>query len=108
MQKYKTFLIYTSDVLFFGGLFDILKVNLFKNLPFQTKRCAFSSCNPSIFEEGDTAGYVRGLVEGKAAVPAEALGEMGEPCEDCPAVEVTKGTKTIRLYNPDKVEFKKE
>lgn len=39
---------------------------------------------------------------------AEAFGEMGTPCEDCPAVEVTKGTKTIRLYNPDKVEFKKE
>lgn len=37
---------------------------------------------------------------------AEALGEMAEPCDDCPAVEVTKGTTTIRLYNPDKVEFK--
>ena len=39
---------------------------------------------------------------------AEAFGEMGEPCEDCPAVEVSKGTTTIKLYNPDKVEFKKE
>ncbi len=38
----------------------------------------------------------------------EFLGEMGEPCEDCPAVEVTKGDKTIKLYNPEKVEFKKE
>lgn len=37
---------------------------------------------------------------------AEALGTMGEPCTDCPSVEVTKGTTTIRLYNPDKVEFK--
>ena len=40
---------------------------------------------------------------GKAA----AFGEMGEPCEDCPAVDVSKGTKNIRLYNPDKVEFLK-
>ena len=38
---------------------------------------------------------------------AEALGEMGEPCEDCPAVDVTKGTTTIRLYSPKKVEFRK-
>ena len=36
------------------------------------------------------------------------FGEMGEPCEDCPAVEVKKGTTTVKLYNPDKVEFKKE
>lgn len=34
------------------------------------------------------------------------FGEMGEPCNDCPAVEVSKGTNTIRLYNPDKVEFR--
>lgn len=39
---------------------------------------------------------------------AEALGTMGEPCTDCPSVEVKKGTKTIKLYNPEKVEFKKE
>ena len=38
---------------------------------------------------------------------AEALGEMGVPCDDCPAVDVTKGTTTIRLYSPDKVEFRK-
>ena len=38
----------------------------------------------------------------------EFLGEMGEPCEDCPSIEVTKGDKTIKLYNPEKVEFKKE
>ncbi len=35
------------------------------------------------------------------------FGEMGEPCEDCPAVDVTKGTTTIRLYSPEKVEFRK-
>lgn len=40
---------------------------------------------------------------GKAA----AFGEMGEPCEDCPAVDVSKGTKNIRIYNPEKVEFLK-
>ena len=38
---------------------------------------------------------------GKAA----ALGSMGEPCDDCPAVNVIKGTKTVKLYNPEKVEF---
>ncbi|MCQ2319640.1 MAG: hypothetical protein MJZ90_12100 [Bacteroidales bacterium] len=38
---------------------------------------------------------------------ASGLGEMGEPCEDCPAVDVTKGTTTIRLYSPEKVEFRK-
>ena len=41
------------------------------------------------------------------AIYASALGEMGVPCEDCPAVDVTKGTTTIRLYSPEKVEFKK-
>ena len=35
----------------------------------------------------------------------ETLDEMGTPCEDCPAVEVSKGTTSIRLYNPEKVEF---
>ena len=44
---------------------------------------------------------------GKEEGKAEALGEMGEPCEDCPSVEVTKGTTTIRLYSPEKVEFRK-
>lgn len=38
----------------------------------------------------------------------EFLGEMGEPCTDCPVVEIKKGDKTVRLYNPEKVEFKKE
>ncbi len=35
----------------------------------------------------------------------ELFGEMGKECDDCPAVEVTKGTKTIKLYAPDKVNF---
>ena len=39
---------------------------------------------------------------------ANAFGEMGEPCEDCPAVEVTgQNNGIIRLYNPKKVEFMK-
>ncbi|MCQ2304153.1 MAG: hypothetical protein MJZ97_04060 [Bacteroidales bacterium] len=41
------------------------------------------------------------------AIYNSALGEMGEPCEDCPAVEVTKGDNTIILYNPESVTFKK-
>lgn len=35
------------------------------------------------------------------------FGEMGEPCEDCPAVKVKKGDKTIILYAPEEVEFMK-
>ena len=38
---------------------------------------------------------------------AEAFGEMGTECEDCPAVEVKKNTKTIILYGPESVTFKK-
>ncbi|MCQ2286237.1 MAG: DUF1542 domain-containing protein [Bacteroidales bacterium] len=45
---------------------------------------------------------------GKEEGKAEGLGEMGTPCDDCPSIEVTKGDKTIKLYNPEKVEFKKE
>ena len=36
------------------------------------------------------------------------LTAAGEPCDDCPAVEVKKGEKTIKLYNPESVTFKKE
>ena len=46
---------------------------------------------------------------GKEEGKAEALGEMGEPCEDCPSVEVTgQNDNMIRLYNPKSVKFKKE
>ena len=49
--------------------------------------------------------YARGKEEGKA----EALGEMGEPCEDCPSVEVTgQNDNMIKLYNPKSVTFKKD
>ena len=43
------------------------------------------------------------------AVYASGLGEMGEPCEDCPSVEVTgQNDNMIKLYNPKSVKFKKE
>lgn len=46
---------------------------------------------------------------GKEEGKAEALGEMGEPCEDCPSVEVTgQNDNMIKLYNPKNVTFKKE
>ena len=57
----------------------------------------------SFYNSGKAAGKAEGIEEGKA----EALGTMGEPCEDCPAIDVKKGTTTIRLYSPEKVEFKK-
>lgn len=38
----------------------------------------------------------------------EILGEMGTPCTDCPAVEVTKGGKKVILYILDKVKFIKK
>lgn len=63
---------------------------------------------PIAFNEGDAAGYARGKEEGIEEGKAEAFGEMGTECEECPAVEVTKGDKTVKLYNPEKVEFKKE
>ncbi len=37
------------------------------------------------------------------------FGEMGEPCTDCPSVEVTgQNDNMIKLYNPKSVKFKKE
>ena len=37
------------------------------------------------------------------------LGEMGVPCDDCPAIEVTdQNGNMIKLYNPKSVTFKKE
>ena len=65
-------------------------------------------------EAATTVGQVNELrTEGVYAVTyaistyQEILGEMGEACDDCPAVEVIKGTKTVKLYNPEKVEFLK-
>ena len=53
------------------------------------------------------AGYACGLEEGIEEGKAEALGEMGTECEECPAVEVKKGNETIILYGPESVTFKK-
>ena len=58
-----------------------------------------------------TANLETALIKLAAAIASyeiglnTAFGEMGTECDDCPAVDVKKGTKTIRLYNPDKVEF---
>ena len=57
--------------------------------------CKYYVCGG--IEEGKAAGYERGKTE--------ALGEMGEPCDDCPSIEVTKGDKTVKLYAPDRVNF---
>lgn len=41
-------------------------------------------------------------------IDANELDYFTTPCTDCPSIEVTKGDKTVKLYNPEKVEFKKE
>ena len=59
---------------------------------------------PSIFTEGDAAGYARGKEEGIEEGKAEALGEMGTECEGCPAIEVIgQNDEVLILYNPKKV-----
>ncbi|MCQ2313525.1 MAG: leucine-rich repeat domain-containing protein [Paludibacteraceae bacterium] len=63
---------------------------------------------PTAFNEGDAAGYARGLEEGKAAGNAEVLGAMAEPCTNCTAVEVTDGTTTVTLYNATNVGYIKK
>ena len=60
---------------------------------------------PTAFNEGNAAGYARGLEEGKAAGKAEALGSLGEK-QDGPAIEVIdQDDNSIILYNPKKVNF---
>lgn len=56
----------------------------------------------------DAITVIDSFQSGKEEGKAEALGEMGEPCDNCPIVEVTKGDKTVKLYNPKSVKFKKE
>ena len=63
---------------------------------------------PIAFNEGDAAGYARGLEEGKAAGKAELLGNMATPCTNCTAVEVTDGTTTVTLYNATNVGYIKK
>ena len=46
--------------------------------------------------------------EGKAEAKAELLGDMGEPCTGCTAVEVTDGTTTVTLYKPTSVSYIKK
>ena len=48
------------------------------------------------FAEGDASGYQRGKAEGLGTFGTEQSG---------PAVKVTKGTESIILYSPEKVEY---
>lgn len=65
---------------------------------------------PSIFNEGDAAGYARGKNDGinegkaeaKAALPTDPEGTAGH------TVTITKGDKTLILVNPDKVTYGKQ
>lgn len=59
-----------------------------------------------------TENKVAALAKLSAAVPlyktikADAFGEMGEECEDCPAIEVIgQDDEMLKLYNPKKVNF---
>lgn len=54
------------------------------------------SIYPKAFAEGDAAGYQRGKAEGLGSLGTEQSG---------PAVKVTKGTESIILYSPEKVEY---
>ena len=80
----------------------------------ENKQAAMAILEPIVdiyliaFNEGDAAGYARGLEEGKAAGKAEVLGDMAEPCTGCTAVEVTDGTTTVTLYNATNVGYIKK
>lgn len=59
-----------------------------------------------------TANKVAALAKLSAAVPlyktikADAFGEMGTECDDCPAVElIGQDDEMLKLYNPKKVNF---
>ena len=52
--------------------------------------------------------YVDPSASSEPFIDANELDYFTTPCTDCPSIEVTKGDKTVKLYNPKKVEFKKE
>lgn len=52
--------------------------------------------------------YVDPSASSEPFIDANELDYFTTPCTDCPSIEVTKGDKTVKLYNPEKVEFKKE
>lgn len=54
------------------------------------------SIYPKAFAEGDASGYQRGKAEGLGTFGTEQSG---------PAVKVTKGTESVILYSPEKVEY---
>ena len=62
----------------------------------------------NFFKDGKAEGKAEGIEEGKAEAQAELLGDMGEECTGCTAVEVTDGTTTITLYNPTNVGYIKK
>lgn len=63
---------------------------------------------PIAFAEGKAEGKAAGKAEGKAEAKKELLGDMGEPCTGCTAVEVTDGTTTVTLYKPTNVSYIKK
>lgn len=68
----------------------------------ENKQAAIAILTPIV------AIYPIAFAEGKAEGKTELLGNMGEPCTDCTAVEVTDGTTTVKLYNPTKVSYIKQ
>lgn len=87
----------------------ILPGELFENVG--TTQSPVTIKLPSLWPVNDrpvnsTIRWHGGYFTGEYVDPVkEFLGEMGEPCTDCHAVEVTKGDKSVKLYQPDKVEF---
>ena len=73
-----------------------------------------AAINNATTSEIITSNKVAALARLNAVVPvykegkSETFGEMGEECDDCPAVEVTDGTTNLKLYNPTKVSFIKQ
>lgn len=67
------------------------------------KEAAIAKLQPflPVYDEAHSVGVEKGK--------AEAFGEMGEPCEDCPSVEITgqNDKAAIILYNPKQVMFRK-
>ncbi len=67
------------------------------------KETAIAKLQPflPVYDEAHSVGVEKGK--------AEAFGEMGEPCDDCPSVEITgqNDKAAIILYNPKRVMFRK-
>ena len=81
---------------------SVAEVNALKNLAIANIASAKAA-----YTAGDAAGYARGLEEGKAAGLAEAAAALPTDPEGTTGhtVTITKGDKTLRLINPDSVEY---